>query len=75
MSTVATHSKGMSVVIWGAATVLLAACSSAGSAGDQAQADLCAARLATFDTLDYDVFSNQQWDRVSESHAQNIVVT
>lgn len=30
--------------------------------------------LATFDTLDYTVFSNQQWSRFHESHAQNIKV-
>jgi hypothetical protein len=30
--------------------------------------------LRTFDTLDYDVFSNQQWDRLKESHAADIVV-
>ncbi len=27
-----------------------------------------------FDELDFDVFSNQQWDRLKESHAQNIKV-
>lgn len=31
--------------------------------------------LATFDTLDYVVFSNQTWDRLSESHADDIIVT
>jgi SnoaL-like polyketide cyclase len=31
--------------------------------------------LKTFDVLDFDVFSNQKWDRLLESHAQNIVVT
>jgi len=30
--------------------------------------------LATFDTLDYVVFSNQEWVRLHESHAQDIVV-
>jgi SnoaL-like polyketide cyclase len=30
--------------------------------------------LATFDTLDYDVFSNQKWDRLKESHAPNVKV-
>jgi hypothetical protein len=30
--------------------------------------------LATFDTLDYTVFSNQQWVRLHESHAQDIIV-
>jgi predicted ester cyclase len=32
-------------------------------------------RLKTFDTLDFDVFSNQKWDRLKESHAADIVVT
>jgi SnoaL-like polyketide cyclase len=31
--------------------------------------------LKVFDTLDFDVFSNQKWNRLSESHAKNIVVT
>lgn len=30
--------------------------------------------LATFDTLDFDVFTGQQWDRLHESHADDIVV-
>jgi SnoaL-like polyketide cyclase len=32
------------------------------------------AHLATFDTLDFDVFTNQKWDRLKESHAADIVV-
>src|SRR5437660_206076 len=31
--------------------------------------------LKVFDTLDFDVFSNQKWDRLKESHAPDIVVT
>jgi SnoaL-like polyketide cyclase len=31
--------------------------------------------LLLFDTLDFDVFSNQKWDRLSESHADDIIVT
>ncbi|MGL4311379.1 MAG: ester cyclase [Paracoccaceae bacterium] len=31
-------------------------------------------RLATFDTLDFDVFTNQKWDRLGESHADDITV-
>ena len=31
-------------------------------------------RLATFDTLDFDVFTNQKWDRLKESHSQEIAV-
>ncbi|MBI1404236.1 MAG: polyketide cyclase [Porphyrobacter sp.] len=30
--------------------------------------------LKTFDTLDFDVFSNQDWGRLKESHAQNVTV-
>jgi hypothetical protein len=30
--------------------------------------------LETFDTLDFDVFSNQKWDRLKESHAKNVIV-
>ena len=30
--------------------------------------------LETFDTLDFEVFSGQKWDRLHESHAENIVV-
>lgn len=31
--------------------------------------------LKKFDELDFDVFSNQKWDRLSESHSDDIVVT
>ncbi|MDB5540580.1 MAG: hypothetical protein JWQ89_2307 [Devosia sp.] len=30
--------------------------------------------LKTFDTLDFDVYSNQKWDRLKESHAADILV-
>ena len=30
--------------------------------------------LTTFDELDYDVFSNQKWGRLQESHSQDILV-
>ena len=33
-----------------------------------------AQNLATFDTLDFDVFTHQKWDRLHESHAKDIVV-
>ncbi|MCB9795203.1 MAG: ester cyclase [Alphaproteobacteria bacterium] len=38
------------------------------------QEALEAAHLATFDTLDFDVFTGQEWDRLSESHAQDVIV-
>lgn len=42
---------------------------------DMTLSDQCAARLATFDTLDFTVFSGQKWNRLGESHAQDIIVT
>jgi SnoaL-like polyketide cyclase len=30
--------------------------------------------LATFDTLDFDVFTNQKWERLHESHSKDVVV-
>ena len=35
---------------------------------------LVAQQIATFDDLDYNVFSNQKWDQLKNSHAQDIVV-
>ncbi len=32
------------------------------------------AHLATFDTLDFDVFSNQEWSRLHESHSHDVKV-
>ena len=56
--------------------LLLVALAAAGLAGSgTAKTDLVAKHLKTFDELDYDVFSNQKWDRLSESHADDIVVT
>lgn len=36
--------------------------------------DTISEHLKTFDALDFDIFSNQKWDRFKESHAQNIKV-
>lgn len=41
----------------------------------QAQAPAVEKNLKTFDALDFDVFSNQKWERLHESHAKDIVVT
>ncbi|MCB1332863.1 MAG: ester cyclase [Roseivivax sp.] len=43
-------------------------------AARQADDARIAANLATFDTLDFEVFSGQQWDRLHESHAADIKV-
>src|SRR5205823_12826773 len=37
------------------------------------QAPAVERNLKTFDVLDFDAFSNQKWDRLRESHAQDIV--
>jgi NADPH-dependent F420 reductase len=37
-------------------------------------ADIVKKNLATFDTLDYTVFSNQEWTRLHESHSDNVRV-
>ena len=39
------------------------------------QAPAVERNLKTFDVLDFDVFSNQKWDCLRESHAQDILVT
>lgn len=41
----------------------------------EVQAPAVEKNLKVFDALDFDVFTNQKWDRLSESHAQDIVVT
>jgi len=56
---------------------LLAGC---GGAADpaleryRAAEKLAQVHIATFDTLDFDVFTNQKWDRLHESHAKDIIV-
>ena len=40
----------------------------------QAASRLAAQHIASFDTLDFDVFTNQKWDRLKESHSADIAV-
>ena len=40
----------------------------------EADAKAVAANIATFDTLDYVVFTQQQWQRLHESHSNDVVV-
>src|SRR5436309_11810678 len=40
----------------------------------QAAEQLANTHIATFDTLDFDVFTNQKWDRLKESHSNDITV-
>lgn len=43
-------------------------------AARQAEDARIAQNLETFDMLDFEVFSNQEWDRLHESHADDIIV-
>jgi SnoaL-like polyketide cyclase len=58
----------------------LAGCSSGKSASQmivdslRAQEAQVATHLTRFDSLDFDVFSNQKWDRLHESHSADIQV-
>ena len=36
--------------------------------------NLATQHLKTFDDLDFDVFTNQKWDRLKESHSEDIIV-
>jgi hypothetical protein len=40
----------------------------------EAEAKAVAQNLATFDELDYVVFTQQQWERLHESHSKDVVV-
>lgn len=80
----------ISLVLFMVCTLFIAGCGSPGNATQANQAELdplraqltvltannavIAKNLATFDTLDYTVFSGQQWARMHESHAENIKV-
>jgi len=35
---------------------------------------IATAHIATFDELDFDVFTHQKWDRLKESHSRDVVV-
>lgn len=64
----------------GALITVLAGCGG-GSSASQATLDSLRAQqaqvgthLTRFDSLDFDVFSNQKWDRLHESHSADILV-
>ena len=40
----------------------------------EARDQLVAQQIATFDDLDFNVFSNQKWDELEKSHAPDIIV-
>src|SRR5437867_6360215 len=40
----------------------------------EAEERIVKAHIVTFDTLDFDVFTHQKWDRLHESHSKDIIV-
>src|SRR5260221_12522472 len=80
--------KTLAAILLVAAAVNLCSCNTNSSNATQSEIDslrneikqlttndaAIAKNLQTFDTLDYTVFSNQEWTRLHESHAQDIKV-
>ena len=89
MKKVTTTIKALAALLVVAATVTFTSCTNNGS-GSLSQSEIDSLRnqitqltsgnkaiakhLATFDTLDYTVFSNQEWTRLHESHSKDIIV-
>lgn len=89
MKKVTTTIKAMAALLVIAATVTFTSCSN-NQNGSLSQSEIDSLRnqitqltsgneaiakhLATFDTLDYTVFSNQEWARLHESHSKDIIV-
>lgn len=58
-----------------ATSLLTTGCGTALAAKTQAdEAALVASHLATFDDLDYNVFSNQKWSELHKSHSHDVTV-
>ena len=89
MKKVKTTNKVMAALLVLATTVTFTSCTSNGNTSkleakvDSLQAELkkftdertiTEQRLLSFDSLDYDFYSNQQWDKFNHSHADNIKV-
>lgn len=85
MKKVTTSIKTLAALLVVVATVTFTSCSNSGQEEkikllqaelDKYKADeaLTAHRLLVFDTLDYDFYSNQKWDKFNHSHADNIRV-
>jgi len=61
------------------AAIAIAIAANAGAKGGelsryQNAEKLAKAHIATFDTLDFDVFTHQKWDRLKESHSRDVAV-
>lgn len=72
----ATSAVALSVFTWAAAHAqTLAENPTAPPPKAEKQAPAVEKHLKIFDALDFDVFTHQKWDRLHESHTQDIVVT
>ena len=78
------HNLKFGAAMMAAAVALMATAASAQSAWEnpgtpapspEKQTPRVERHLKTFDVLDFEIYSNQQWDRIKESHAADIVVT
>jgi predicted ester cyclase len=70
-------SRGIPTLCLGLLALALAGCSTVSSTklSQYEEAERIANNhLVKFDTLDFDVYTNQKWERFSESHAQDILV-
>jgi hypothetical protein len=62
------------VVVMAAALSTVAQAENSELAKYQMAEKIAKAQIATFDTLDFDVFTNQKWDRLHESHSKDVIV-
>jgi predicted ester cyclase len=63
------------LTIAGCATTQTGPAPAVGEIGRAIHGADAARHIETFDTLDFDVISNRRWERLGESHAQDVVVT
>jgi len=72
-----TPAAAIAVCCWALITAGLSGCSTVSSTklSQYQEAERIANNhLVKFDTLDFDVYTNQKWERFSESHAKDILV-
>lgn len=69
------HALGLAAAL---ALTLIGVSSASAAGGEltryQTAEKIAKSHIATFDTLDFDVFTNQKWDRLKESHSADIAV-
>ncbi len=68
------HARGAACIAVAAALLLGATAADPKLAKYEADERGANAHIETFDTLDFDIFTHQKWDRLHESHAKDIIV-